>query len=62
MTLQIKVEFGRMDHVPIDNRTSRAIATTVSLIGSCGEESYVVSLANDNDSDCWRDIKLFTRS
>ncbi len=46
VALQIKVEFGRMGDVAIDDRTCRAVPTRVGLPRLPREESHMMALPN----------------
>jgi hypothetical protein len=52
MTLEVEVEFHRVDHIAVDNRAGEAISASVALVISAREEANMVSLANDNKRDC----------
>jgi hypothetical protein len=49
-----------MGYFPIDHSTSRTVATPVGIPLVLGEESNVMTFANNNDGDCGIDSQFFT--
>jgi hypothetical protein len=61
MTLEVKVEFDRVNHITVDNRAGNTIPASVTLIFNAREEANVVPLANDDESDGRLDTQFDTR-
>ena len=52
MTLQVEVELGRVNYVTIHNGASRAIPTSICVLGR-REEADMMAFSNDNDGNFW---------
>jgi hypothetical protein len=61
VTLEVKVEFDRVNHITVDNRAGNTIPASVTLIFNAREEANVVPLPNDDESDGRLDTQFDTR-
>ena len=50
MALQVEVKLGRVNHITVHNGTSRAIPTSICVLGR-REEADVMAFSNDNDGN-----------
>jgi len=50
VALQVKIEFGRVNHVTIHDGAGRAVPTPIRDVAH-REETNVMSFSNDNDGD-----------
>lgn len=60
MRLEIEIEFDWVDDVRVNNGARGAVAASVSFIRRFGEESDVVTFANDDHGDLRVDVEILT--